>query len=485
MLVGPDGMALPGTLTLPMQPQYSPHAALPWGEMFPLGADTTTDNPLLLTHLAGGASQSLVTAVGHTTLPSHPSLLGPHSTSAVEMSNLVHPLSTLSHPAALGSPPRGAGGGAGGGYINTIPQVGQLMPIIPDSTSMTMMSKSGPLGGPSGISLSHLGNDDHHTVGEQSKASVNTTFTKNSQLEDDGDQKEEHDYSIPPPEWSATKTILRWLRWLLGAIAGPLMVAGETMVYHEQYGFFALYDRLLLCLFPPIDYDSMNPVLAAKVRAAEEEKAMRGYLWGRKEKTAAEEDRDALLSEAFDGKPALWRRNLTLHAKYLTVMKVERQMMTLMGRLIREYVTDHELTVTLFDRIVDGAGLCLLLCPFRFYRLQWLLVMLFEWGLYASLGSVLNFWTDWVTRTGVFIGICVLFYGVTYLSNPYLEKKDRILDFTGRVLICWVGIGHIICSTSPQPAAPSGKPIEHNNIPLYGSTQGFSFFFSLNYTGGE
>ena len=56
------------------------------------------------------------------------------------------------------------------------------------------------------------------------------------------------------------------------------------------------------------------------------------------------------MSEAFDGKPALWRRNLTLHAKYLTVMKVERQMMTLMGRLIREYVTDHELTVTLFDR---------------------------------------------------------------------------------------------------------------------------------------
>ena len=107
-----------------------------------------------------------------------------------------------------------------------------------------------------------------------------------------------------------------------------------------------------------------------------------------------------MLSEAFDGKPALWRRNRTLHAKYLTVMKVERQMMTLMGRLIREYVTDHELTVTLFDRIVDGAGLCLLLCPFRFYRLQWLLVMLLEWSLYASLGSLLNFWTDWITRTG-------------------------------------------------------------------------------------
>ena len=26
--------------------------------------------------------------------------------------------------------------------------------------------------------------------------------------------------------------------------------------------------------------------------------------------------------------------------------------------------------------------------------------MLFEWGLYASMGSLLNFWTDWVTRTG-------------------------------------------------------------------------------------
>ena len=83
------------------------------------------------------------------------------------------------------------------------------------------------------------------------------------------------------------------------------------------------------------------------------------------------------------------------------------------------------------------------------------------------------------------IGICLLFYGITYLSNPYLEKKDRVLDFTGRVLICWVGIGHIICATSPQPTAPSGKPIEHNNIPLYGPTQSFSFFFSLNYTGGD
>ena len=85
------------------------------------------------------------------------------------------------------------------------------------------------------------------------------------------------------------------------------------------------------------------------------------------------------------------------------------------------------------------------------------------------------------------VGICVLFYGVTYLSNPYLEKKDRVLDFTGRMLICWVGIGHIICATSPQPTTLTGKPIEHNNIPLYSNpaTQGFSFFFSLNYSKGD
>ena len=281
-------MALPGTLTLPLHQHHHHHhqhqppltAALMDGDR--------TDNPLLLAHLAGvgagagGASQSLVSMDGHSTLPSHASLQGPHSTSAVEMSNMVHPHSTFSHPTALGyhPPGMGVGMGAGGGYINTIPQVGQLMPILPDysssSSAMMAVSKSGhgqsghghlqgPVGGPSHLTDDH--DHDHDTVGGQSKASARPDFTKNSNLEDDGDQKEEPDYSIPPPEWSATKTIIRFLRWLGGAIVGPIMAAGETVVYHERYGCIALYDRLVLCLFPPIDYDSMNPVLAAKVCA--------------------------------------------------------------------------------------------------------------------------------------------------------------------------------------------------------------------------
>ena len=277
--MGPDGMALPGTLTLPLDQQLEQQQHDTGGGPHSMGGGGTV-NPLLLPHpsATGGLSQSLVTMDGpSSTVPSHPSQLGPHSTSAVEMSNLVHPLSTLSHPNALVGYPGmgGAGGGGGGGYITTIPQVGQLMPVLPDSSStnththmtMSAAAKRGHLGGPGAGGLSLLG-DDHHSVGDRSKASVRSDFTKNSKLDEDGDEKEEVDFSIPPPEWSATKSILMWLRWLIGAITAPIMTAGEAMVYHEKYGCFALYDRMMLCLFPPIDYDSMNPVLAAKVDAA-------------------------------------------------------------------------------------------------------------------------------------------------------------------------------------------------------------------------
>ena len=293
------------------------------------------------------------------------------------------------------------------------------------------------------------------------------------------------DFSIPPEEYSVTKTIVRALAYALTQAGRPFAFCAEEAVYNETCGAYAIYDKVYACLFPEIDYSQMNAVLAAKVRKAEEEKAMRGWLWGRKEKTAAEEDRDAVLTAPYDGKPALWRRRRTLPSRFQEVRKMERQMRTLQTRLVREYVTDHEMTISLFDSTVDGAGLCLLLCPFRFYRLQWMLVMLVEWSLYASLGPLLNYWVDWQTRTGIIIAISVVFHCVTYLVDPYIEKRDRVLDFTGRVLVWWVGVGHIFCAMSPPPHLPSGAALQHNDLPLYSSQKSFATLFSLSYAGAS
>ena len=49
-----------------------------------------------------------------------------------------------------------------------------------------------------------------------------------------------------------------------------------------------------------------------------------------------------------------------------------------------EFVTDHDLAISVFDRVLDTGGLFLLICPYDMSRMEWTLIMLVEMTLYAG-----------------------------------------------------------------------------------------------------
>ena len=166
----------------------------------------------------------------------------------------------------------------------------------------------------------------------------------------------------------------------------------------------------------------------------------------------------------------------------MSIQRLDRQMISKLQEALKEFLTDHELTVTLFDFTVDSSGLLLLICPYRYQRTYWFLVIILELYIYAIICGILNYYGTFVSRIIVCEFINFMFFVVTYFSQPYSLRQDIILDSCGRILVCFVGIILLICQNIQQPVTPNGAHIQHNNIPLYDPPKAYSFFFSLDYS---
>jgi Ran GTPase-activating protein (RanGAP) involved in mRNA processing and transport len=147
---------------------------------------------------------------------------------------------------------------------------------------------------------------------------------------------------------------------------------------------------------------------------------------------------------------APWRVATKGNSRTRLLQEIERHILHEVDRIKHEFVTDHALTITVFDTTMDTAGMTFLICPFKWDKLWWMLVVLLEMALYAFAGAILNYYQSWKTKLYIIFVINVLFMVATYAFMPYATNTDRSLDFLGRCLVAGSCIGVLIVhSTLP------------------------------------
>lgn len=173
-------------------------------------------------------------------------------------------------------------------------------------------------------------------------------------------------------------------------------------------------------------------------------------------------------------KHAPWRRALTVVAKNESLLKLERRISAECLRAKKEYITDHDLLITVFDRTVNSSGLAMLMCHYHWNRLEWNIVFLLELTIYACMGPPLNYFVDFISRLELYIAVNVIFGAITYVFRPYQQDLDRWLDFMARVLVTGTCVGIIYCHSVTPPGLNSGV-----NASLYTPWASLSFLTSL------
>ena len=90
-----------------------------------------------------------------------------------------------------------------------------------------------------------------------------------------------------------------------------------------------------------------------------------------------------------------------------------------------EFVTDHTLTISAFDFVMDTAGIFFLIAPYRMTRLFWPYCLPFELALYALSAVYMEYYYIWEHRLLVILGINVTFLIITYWVNPFSEHAGE------------------------------------------------------------
>jgi Ran GTPase-activating protein (RanGAP) involved in mRNA processing and transport len=111
-----------------------------------------------------------------------------------------------------------------------------------------------------------------------------------------------------------------------------------------------------------------------------------------------------------------------------------------------EFVTDHTMSITVFDQVIDNAGAFFLVCPFKLTRLNYAIVWPFELCLYAFLGVYTDYYHTWETRVVILICISTSMIVLQYWVDPYSAHEDKWIDWCGRVVILIVGLGLLLCA---------------------------------------
>lgn len=158
------------------------------------------------------------------------------------------------------------------------------------------------------------------------------------------------------------------------------------------------------------------------------------------------------------GASAGWRLERTIHSKFRLLTRLQVHIVAELRNSKVNYISDHDLLLSVLDTTVDSAGMCTLIIPYNYTRLHWFMVVFLEITCYAVLGASLTLYGDFIIRNVVFIVVNCVFGIVTYLANPYTETTDKWLDFVGRLLIFAVLLGTILCAQM-RPHATDGVPV--------------------------
>jgi len=140
----------------------------------------------------------------------------------------------------------------------------------------------------------------------------------------------------------------------------------------------------------------------------------------------------------------IWRDELRMTSREREVRRIDIKLNKALHVTKHEFVSDHVLSITIFDRVIDTAGIIMLIVPYRWKKMWYTMVIPVELTIYAIFCALSTYYFTWQWRAGavVFFNFCMMLY--TYIIQPYAHIGDRWLDWTGRWMISYVALGLIV-----------------------------------------
>ncbi len=174
---------------------------------------------------------------------------------------------------------------------------------------------------------------------------------------------------------------------------------------------------------------------------------------------------------------ANWRKNLKPKAKNKSIQHLKNRITGEFNKAKIEFVTDHALSITIFDSVIDTAGLTFMLCPFNWNNVYFFMVIISEWIVVLITMAICNIFVEWHLRFYYLIVITIIYGFITYIIRPYDVPLDRWLDFWGRLMVIVICLG-ILYSDLVKDQLISGPTY------MYQPWKEFQFLTSLNIFGG-
>jgi Ran GTPase-activating protein (RanGAP) involved in mRNA processing and transport len=140
----------------------------------------------------------------------------------------------------------------------------------------------------------------------------------------------------------------------------------------------------------------------------------------------------------------IWRDELRMTSREREVRRIDIKLNKALNVTKHEFVSDHVLTITIFDRVIDSSGIIMLIVPYRWGRMWFTMAIPVELTIYAIFAAIANYYFTWQWRAGYIVVFNFLWMLATYVIQPYAHIGDRWLDWTGRWMIAVVLLGLII-----------------------------------------
>ena len=187
-----------------------------------------------------------------------------------------------------------------------------------------------------------------------------------------------------------------------------------------------------------------------------------------------------------------WRREMSIKYRESQMIKMRRKLATQLQEVRTEFVADHALTITVFDRVVDTGGIFMLIAPYRWLRLDWTLALVIEMVIIAIIGAITNyneiFIPDWTARCLLVAFIVFVFLVLTIIVSPYTDFADGLIDIFGRLMVIVAAIGLVQCEairkaaeddvTEKKPLDPylSGETLDLYNMFSFSDSNKNNYF---------
>ncbi len=174
-----------------------------------------------------------------------------------------------------------------------------------------------------------------------------------------------------------------------------------------------------------------------------------------------------------------WRLARSIISKAKKIKTLDRRIKDELRVARQDFVSDHALSITVFDRVIDTSGLFMLISQYHYDRLYWTMVLWLEMTIYSLVSAYSNFYLPWQQRLQLVMVINAFFGVLTYVCKPFTEDTDRWLDFLGRILVGGILYGIVYCSDVTPSGANDKVPAQ-----LYKPWDSFAYLKTVDFISG-